>query len=57
VNIRRLGRGDEGVVRELAEREPQAELLSDERTLRLVGLRVVGGIAVCGLGVRNGRLV
>jgi hypothetical protein len=32
MNVRRLGPGDEGVVRELAEREPQAELLADERT-------------------------
>jgi ribosomal protein S18 acetylase RimI-like enzyme len=35
VNIRRLGPSDEGVVRELADREPQAELLSDERTFFL----------------------
>ncbi len=35
MNVRRLGPGDEGVVRELAEREPQTELLTDERTLFL----------------------
>jgi ribosomal protein S18 acetylase RimI-like enzyme len=36
VNIRRLRPGDEAVVRELAEREPQTSLLSDERTIFLV---------------------
>ena len=35
MNVRRLGLGDEDVVRELAEREPQTELLADERTLFL----------------------
>src|SRR5438477_9973868 len=35
VNVRRLEPGDEGVVRALAEREPQAELLADERTIFL----------------------
>ncbi|TML55650.1 MAG: GNAT family N-acetyltransferase [Actinobacteria bacterium] len=35
VNVRRLGPGDEDVVRALAEREPQTELLTDERTLFL----------------------
>jgi ribosomal protein S18 acetylase RimI-like enzyme len=35
VNVRRLGPGDEGVVRELAEREPQVEFLADERTIFL----------------------
>ena len=36
MNIRRLRPGDEAVVRELAEREPQTGLLSDERTIFLV---------------------
>jgi len=36
VNIRLLRPGDEDVVRELAEREPQTRLLDDERTILLV---------------------
>jgi ribosomal protein S18 acetylase RimI-like enzyme len=34
--VRRLGPGDEDVVRNLAEREPQAGLLADEATIFLV---------------------
>ena len=33
VTVRRLGPGDEDVVRTLAEREPQTALLGDERTI------------------------
>jgi ribosomal protein S18 acetylase RimI-like enzyme len=36
MNIRRLGPGDEAVVRELADREPRTALLQDERTIFLV---------------------
>ena len=36
MRIRRLGAGDEGVVRELAEGQPQTGLLEDERTFFLV---------------------
>jgi aminoglycoside 3-N-acetyltransferase I len=35
VNIRRLGVGDEDVVRQLAVREPQTGLLDDDRTIML----------------------
>ena len=35
MNVRRLGPGDEGVVRALAEREPQVGLLADEGTMFL----------------------
>jgi len=36
VSIRRVGPGDEGVVRRLATREPQTALLADERCVLLV---------------------
>lgn len=38
VEIRRLGLGDEDVVRRLATREPQTALLADERTIFLAAL-------------------
>ena len=37
--VRRLGPGDEDVVRKLAEREPQTELLHDDRTIFLAAFR------------------
>jgi aminoglycoside 3-N-acetyltransferase I len=44
VRIRRLGPGDEDVVRRLAEREPQAALLEDERCIYIAAFH--GGEAV-----------
>ena len=37
--VRRLGPGDEEVVRRLAEREPQTALLSDDRTIFLAAFQ------------------
>jgi ribosomal-protein-alanine N-acetyltransferase len=58
VNIRRLAPGDEAVVRELAEREPQTELLADERTLLLAafdGSAPIGFVLAYVLPRRHGE--
>jgi aminoglycoside 3-N-acetyltransferase I len=55
--VRRLGQGDEDVVRELAEREPQVGLLEDEATIFLAafqGERPVGFVFGYELPRRHG---
>jgi aminoglycoside 3-N-acetyltransferase I len=56
--IRRLGPGDEEVVRKLAERSPQTALLADERTIFLaafVGSEPVGFVFGYDLPRRHGK--
>jgi aminoglycoside 3-N-acetyltransferase I len=57
VKIRRLRPGDEDAVRELAEREPQTQLLADERTIFLVAFdreSPIGFVLVYDLPRRHG---
>jgi GNAT superfamily N-acetyltransferase len=57
VNVRRLGRGDEAVVRALAEREPQTALLADESAIFIVafdGEAPVGFVLAYELPRRHG---
>ena len=56
--VRRLGPGDEEVVRRLAERTPQTALLADERTILLaafVGSEPVGFVLGYELPRRHGK--